>query len=90
MKLINKLINAIIITGLSSTVALAKTTTILKAEPVKAADIVATVQLEMKKELATLSLELTPKKSLVTISQLNMGDKKTDLALVAKHSVTAE
>lgn len=90
MKLLNKLINAIIITGLSSTVAFAKTTTILKAEPVKAADIVATVQLEMKKELATLSLELAPKKELMTISQLNMGEKKTDLALVAKHSVIAE
>jgi hypothetical protein len=88
MKLAKILINALVITGLSASTAFAKTSTILKAEPVKAADIKISAQQMLKTELKALTIEFAPMVNTNNVKQANNRKGKTPL--LAKHTLIAE
>lgn len=91
MKLVKLLINALVITGIGSTsVAFAKTTPMLKAEPVKVTEVQAGIKADISATLKQMVSEITPVQPVKTeVMTINLT-KKDNSQLIARNSIIAE
>ncbi|GHF95519.1 hypothetical protein [Thalassotalea marina] len=91
MKLVKLLINALVITGIGSTsVAFAKTTPILKAEPVKVTEIKASIKAEISTTLQQMVSEIAPLQPVNSEMMTINLTKKDNSQLIAKNTLIAE
>ena len=90
MKLVKKILSSIIITGLSANTAFAKTTVILKADPVKTSDIVVLAQSDIKAELDAIKIDVKPIIKFESSYLAAKVTEKVDSQTVEKQKATAE
>lgn len=91
MKLVKLLIKALVITGISTTgVAFAKTTPVLKAEPVQTINFNSEVKADISSTLKQMVTELAPVKPQLSDAMTINLTKKDNSQLVAKNTLIAE